>query len=181
MKSGTARWITARDLARGSREVLDGVERTGTPVMILRHGHPAAMLLPVGEAARKARVREVLSGVPRDAYADLLGVNVDPPAGEKPAAPADDVVHRDVLKAANLTEDEEAVVRAADETLQGPDAIARSAGGMSPKPLTLALSRLEMKKLLHRDRSGYVLTPKGAAVRVALAQRDRVRERDGPG
>lgn len=42
--------VSARDLGRRTADVLDEVERTGRPALVIRNGRPVAALVPVDEA-----------------------------------------------------------------------------------------------------------------------------------
>jgi hypothetical protein len=55
-----------------------------------------------------------------------------------------------------------------DEHSRGIDYIANRTGGLGLGDLGMGLTNLEMKLLARREGAGYVLTPEGARVRVAL-------------
>jgi|1185.fasta_scaffold648468_1 prevent-host-death family protein len=42
--------VSARDLGRKTADVLDEVEQTGRPTLVVRNGRPVAALVPVNEA-----------------------------------------------------------------------------------------------------------------------------------
>ena len=41
--------VTARDLARKTADVLDDVEKSGRPALVVRNGRPVAALVPIDE------------------------------------------------------------------------------------------------------------------------------------
>jgi prevent-host-death family protein len=68
--------VDARDLARKTDEVLDEVERTGRPTLVMRNGRPVAALVAIDEAGLEdfvlATAPEYVRGM-KEANAALAG------------------------------------------------------------------------------------------------------------
>lgn len=172
----SVRYVSARELSRNLSSVLDNVQRTGSKVIVLRNSQPAAMISPVGEIARRARVADILSAIPRDAYpGDLHPSSSGQSAPEaRPHAPLETPeldggqTAAEILTEAGLSVQEKRVLLALDEHSRGLDYIAKKAGCNGMAELGLGLTNLEMKLLATKVGAGFVMTPEGAHVRVAL-------------
>ena len=166
MKNDTSvRHMSARDLVRNFSEVLDDVERTGSKVIVLRYSRPAAMISPVGDAARLAEVRTVLAGHSESSGSNGAG---ESHRNEDEGPAVDDA---EDLTSYDLQPNERTLLMLCDERYQHPDRLSDKLP-LSSGAFALALVNLEMKRLLKEERGRYALTVEGARVQVALMSRD---------
>ena len=169
----SVKYVSARDLARDCRRLLDEVERTGRKLMVLRHSHPVAVISPVGESARLSEVRAVLSAADLEESATLGAASpVDEGSAERRAE------REKLVESASLSSEERAVLRVAGEKAWGLDGFLRRGVDLTVRQVAFALSNLEVKHLLHRLGAGYGLTAEGARMKVALAAIEDEAERN---
>ncbi|MGH2746421.1 MAG: hypothetical protein ACRDKB_00645 [Actinomycetota bacterium] len=143
------RCISSRHLARNTAEVLDEISQSDCLLMVMRSGQPAALLSPVPQALFEPVVRR-----------EAEPVEVNPEEVDRVAA---DEMQRRIL------------VLMADE-LPHVD-VAHDLGESSVVPISIALTKLEISRLVVRQATGsYRISRRGALVAQALEGGEATRD-----